>query len=390
MDSFSSAASAYSFYSVALSVALSVDVIQAVSRNVAKSYAGIFSRARLLLRWYGPSGILLLLFGRRTIWRIQAQVLGEMDDNDALNFRKSISDECTMISVAVGTADQSCLPNANKWQAAIVAQIAITGLSLDSLSQTHWTARAALVLSLTFALIAVYYATTQQRIFGRKCKAKEVRQWIRQGGGQSDAAKLMLLPYFRIFAKASGGALPVFTIRFDSKFKPMEPNDYSEAEDLPQWGDVEDRIIQHCFTPSVAPVLTISAPQILLSGSLCMLLVALGIYLGFVWTQNLDPNAGQNDSRNVFISYVVGLAVAWLVYYISQLVQDSEKRSERHIVNDYLYDYAKANPDVVNQWGYNAVFQDGQVSFIARPRTDGMNQNARIENEHQQAGERMV
>jgi hypothetical protein len=78
-------------------------------------------------------------------------------------------------------------------------------------------------------------------------------------------------------------------------------------------------IIESCFTPSEASVITISAPQMLLSASLLMLLIALGIYLGFLWTRSLDQSAGINDSRSVFITYVVGLAVSGFVYSISQL-----------------------------------------------------------------------
>jgi hypothetical protein len=62
---------------------------------------------------------------------------------------------------------------------------------LNALSQTHWVARACFVLSLTFALMAVYYATTQQRTLGRLLKAKDVRLWIRGGNRQSEAARLV-------------------------------------------------------------------------------------------------------------------------------------------------------------------------------------------------------
>jgi len=50
---------------------------------------------------YGPSGVALYAFGARTTWLVQAQVLGKLVDNDALDFKKAIQDECTMISVAV-------------------------------------------------------------------------------------------------------------------------------------------------------------------------------------------------------------------------------------------------------------------------------------------------
>jgi hypothetical protein len=55
---------------------------------------------------YGVSGIFLYLFGSRTTWRTEAHVLGTVSDDDALNFKKSVQDECTMISVAVRSSIQ--------------------------------------------------------------------------------------------------------------------------------------------------------------------------------------------------------------------------------------------------------------------------------------------
>jgi hypothetical protein len=60
-----------------------------------------------------------------------------------------------------------CTPQPNHlFQAAIVAQIVFTGFSLNNLSQTHWIARALFVFGVISSLMAVYYATTQQRIMG--------------------------------------------------------------------------------------------------------------------------------------------------------------------------------------------------------------------------------
>lgn len=50
---------------------------------------------------YGPSGIILNSFGSQAVWRIQAEIIGGMDDEAAMSFKKSAQDECTMISVAV-------------------------------------------------------------------------------------------------------------------------------------------------------------------------------------------------------------------------------------------------------------------------------------------------
>lgn len=50
---------------------------------------------------YGYPGLALFLFGTRTTWRTEAYVLGKVNDEDAMNFKKSVQDECTMVSVAV-------------------------------------------------------------------------------------------------------------------------------------------------------------------------------------------------------------------------------------------------------------------------------------------------
>ena len=40
--------------------------------------------------------------------------------------------------------------------------------------------------------------------------------------------------------------------------------------------------------------------------SIFTFVLGLTIYQGFTWTRALDPSAGKNDSRNVFITFVVG------------------------------------------------------------------------------------
>lgn len=52
-------------------------------------------------RWYGIRSVVLLLFGNREVWGIQARVLAKIEDEHATAFKKAVRDECTMISVAV-------------------------------------------------------------------------------------------------------------------------------------------------------------------------------------------------------------------------------------------------------------------------------------------------
>ena len=54
---------------------------------------------------YGPSGIFIWIFGSREVWQMQMQVLGSLDDADAINFKKSIQQESSIIAVAVSIAN---------------------------------------------------------------------------------------------------------------------------------------------------------------------------------------------------------------------------------------------------------------------------------------------
>ena len=88
---------------------------------------------------------------------------------------------------------------------------------------------------------------------------------------------------------------------------------------------------------SAAAVLSMSAPNMLLSSSLNAFLIGLGVYLGFVWTRNLDEPAGAIGSRAVFITYIVGLVVCYFVYASSRAVIANQSYvSEREWVRKYI------------------------------------------------------
>jgi len=123
--------------------------------------------------------------------------------------------------------------------------------------------------------MAVYYASDQYRILGRHLQGDDVRRWIRNYklGDKSHKTK--------------------------------------RAKPLPRF-PIE-------FLPSAPAVLTISAPNVLLSSSLNAFLLGLGVYLGQIWTRHLDESAGVTASRAVFITYAVSVAVCYGVYALSSV-----------------------------------------------------------------------
>ncbi|KAL9117973.1 MAG: hypothetical protein Q9187_005485 [Circinaria calcarea] len=160
-------------------------------------------------------------------------------DKEALAFRQSVTDECNMTAVA----------------GAIIAQVAITALSLPNLSLAHWTARAFLLFAVVAGCLSVYYACKLQRTIGKLYQPVLIRDWLR--------------------------------------IPPPEAKKEGEGE--------EDEI-----KASLPALFVLSAPFTMMAYSIFTFLLGLTIYQGFTWTRTLDPNAGKNDSRNVFITFVVG------------------------------------------------------------------------------------
>lgn len=275
----------------------------------------------------------------------------------------------------------------------------MTALSLSALSQTHWITRGLLVLSLTHSLMAVYYSTSQQRVMGRLLQAHQVRLWIRGGSGTLDHARIIpsldQLSDFRL----SKGALklnatlqrthidieqqdsPRFSQLFGqysiesllwsfwsrrSRIHPCDPQNF-----VPKSSSVttlKRNLTSECFTPSVASVVTLSAPQALLSASLGSLLIALGVYLGLTWLRDLDDLATNRESRNVFIMYIVGLGVCVVVYSLSRLIQDEDKRTEAEVMEDFVDVWIRRNVEIVRTWGFEVpVLDDGGRLYFTAP-----------------------
>ncbi|KAI0817093.1 hypothetical protein GGR55DRAFT_3257 [Xylaria sp. FL0064] len=221
-------------------------------------------------RTYGPTGMFLALYGSRSIWQLQAEVINLNNENVAFNLKKLVQDESQIVAVA----------------ASIIVQIAITALSLDGLSRAHWTARGFFVLSLVSATMAVYSASSQYRIFCRCVSADHIKQWI--------TTFTMANPFMSFMAEG----LPTLKTKSGSRIGPAPP---------------------------VASVIIVSAPFALLVLALHSFLIGFGIWLGFVWTRNLDPDAAQGGSRAVFITYAVGLGTCYGVYTLTNLYGGSQK-----------------------------------------------------------------
>lgn len=60
------------------------------------------------LRTYGPVGLFVALFGNRSVWQLQAEVITLEDDNIAFSFKRSAQDECNIVAIAVSKPERPC------------------------------------------------------------------------------------------------------------------------------------------------------------------------------------------------------------------------------------------------------------------------------------------
>jgi hypothetical protein len=191
--------------------------------------------------------------------------------------------------------------------------------------------------------MAVYYATTQQRTMGRLLQPAQVRGWIR---GQLPPQRLNSMWKFK----------PANRLRSDPEhYRSLDSNSTSITDDL----------MKLCFTPSAASVVTMSAPQILLSASLFTLILGIGVYFGFIWTRHIDIYAQDSGGRNVMATFLASTIFCFMVYSLSRLIQDNDTSTEKMILLDYIYDYAEKNPDVASQWCSEA------KNALSRPQVPG-------------------
>ncbi|KAG8405412.1 hypothetical protein J3458_022069 [Metarhizium acridum] len=292
-------------------ITLTIDII--TLHGLLAERVWVFKRFWALIHLYGVvSGFTVGLCGSSNVWSVEAKVIGDLDEKQALDFRKSLQGECSMIAVA----------------GALVAQIAITSLSLTDLSQTHWVARALFVFSLISSLSSVSCAATQHMVMAPLVTGDDIRAWIR--GGSTTSFPLTLRSY----------SSRVKVIR------PCKPEELDlESLDRQSQVSFDFSLMRQCFTPGVIPVIAMSGPVFLLAMSVLSAVIAFGVYFGFIWTRNLDVNAGLHDSRNVFIVYIVTLGLCTLVS-LSQPIQDEERGSEYETVKKYAQQFMENHRDM--------------------------------------------
>jgi len=197
--------------------------------------------------------------------------------------------------------------------------------------------------------MAVYFAATQARNFGRLFHGSQIRAWIRTGR-TSRCEKIrkvtQILPEIEQSACNTSGSSNDNTIRGErdiaSRAKTpnekipanevidgytkqeyyMDTNNYDEHEDLifdVRTMVLDPKDIEKDITPAPVSIIALSAPFVLLSSSVYTFLAGIGVYLGFLYTKGLgnSDSAGMEDNRNIFFVFVAAITTCHTIYDIA-------------------------------------------------------------------------
>ena len=131
--------------------------------------------------------------------------------------------------------------------------------------------------SLISGSLSVYFARLLQRTVGALYRAEDVRDWLTR----PDEETLKMLEH---------------------------------QKDFPSIPDMEQARQQTPRSASLFSALVMSAPSSMINVALGSFLLGLGVYLGFLWTRHLDTQGGRNDSRDVFIIFIVSTVIIIALY----------------------------------------------------------------------------
>ncbi|RMY51929.1 hypothetical protein D0863_14430 [Hortaea werneckii] len=192
------------------------------------------------------------------------------------------------------TRDLMCAKyNMTAVAAVVIAQVAISGLGLDEIANTHWTVQAAFIISLVSGLLSVFYCCIIQQDFGTLVSPDDVKDWL-----------------------CTPGEWHGMEVELQEHFASLRPGNETTGT-KEQLQALRDRVLARLQsdrwkTPSINSAVILVAPVRLLNLAVTAFLTGLGVYLGLVFSQSIAIAAGYRGN------------LANMIIYILRAFQDSE------------------------------------------------------------------
>ncbi|KAF2112729.1 hypothetical protein BDV96DRAFT_156474 [Lophiotrema nucula] len=231
---------------------------------------------------YGIGAVFLHLVpeAREVVDKVKKHVL-HAEDEEIIAFLKSYTSSFNMTGVA----------------GAIVAQIAVTGLSLTRLEDSHWTAEAFFVISLVTGVLSVYFSCLMSPAFNGLHSAENIKEFLSKTISRREMRIVQ-----DVFAEVTKRKRPSKAEIAQLEYRLFEPSRQ---------------------VPSVYAAVMLVVPMSLLTIALNTFLVGLGIYLGKLYTANLIPSYGKG-SLGILIIYILTTLHGIGLFYSPQSLKAME------------------------------------------------------------------
>jgi uncharacterized membrane protein YedE/YeeE len=212
-------------------------------------------------------------------------IKGDGGLDQAIAFKDSYTPTFSMVGVA----------------GAIIAQIALTALTLPNMDDTHWTARASFVVGLVAGSLAVSCSCILQSKMSALHTAQAVRGWLTRPREETGMR-----------SKFSTSGLKELI---------CNPNAKALAAMKEGLSQLNKMFNENAYRPSLSAALIITAPLQLLNIALGSLLTGFGIYFGFVYSANLSTIGDHDSALAVLVVYIASAASGLLLFYMPVLVK---------------------------------------------------------------------
>ena len=256
---------------------------------------------------------------------------------------------------------------------AILAQIALTALSLPNLDDTHWTSRAAFIIGLVAGSLAVFCSCVLQSKMSSLHNAYAVRSWLTRPQ-EDPRGHIHLLKHINFSRSiAADSEDPV----------PDAPDGLEKLLDMQQkLIDIREELNKLSYRPSLSAALIITAPSQLLNVALGALLTGFGIYFGLVYTARLPAIEDHHSALAVLTVYIVSAASGLVLFYLPMLfkVIATMRDGKRGDLEDSINGFEKA---------INAAKRKG-VSSEAVGTISALNEIVRIQGEQLQQQKNLI
>ena len=165
------------------------------------------------------------------------------------------------------------------------------------------------MISLVSGTLSVFFAVLLQRTIGTLYEARSIKIWLSNVASFPSVDELCQLrdAYQELLRLGNSDRGTQLKLETDARFSAVADDQEKQA------------------VASLLSALVLDMPRSLINLALGSFLTGLAVYFGFLWTRNLDTDAGSGDSRAIFIVFIVAVFCCISMYSLPAALKESDE-----------------------------------------------------------------